>query len=215
MNIHSFSFNAFQVNTYIIWDETKECIIVDAACYQEFEKKELKDFLAHNGLKPVKLLNTHCHIDHILGNPYIEMEFGLRPYIHAAGKVFLQNAVEHAWSFGFELEKVVDPIGFVEDGEEISFGNSRLKVLYTPGHADGSICLLSEESGFVVTGDVLFNGSIGRTDLPTGDFNLLIESITNKLLSLPSDITVFPGHGPSSSIGDEKMHNPFLTASDY
>lgn len=214
MNIHTFSFNAFQVNTYLIWDETLECIIIDAACYQEFERDELLGFIKEKGLKPVKLLNTHCHVDHLLGNSFIFETFQLRPIIHRAGQVFLVNAIEHAWSFGFEMDTVIEPAEYVEEGDEIVFGKSRLKVLYTPGHADGSICLLSVEGEFVISGDVLFKGSIGRTDLPTGNFDILLGNITNKLLSLPSHYAVYPGHRQATSIEAEMLYNPYLEGSD-
>lgn len=214
MNIHSFCFNGFQVNTYLLWDETNECVIIDAACYQEFEKKELLHFIERNQLKPVKLLNTHCHIDHILGNSYVYDTFGLKPVIHSAGMMFLHNAKDHAWSFGFDMDRVIEPVDFVEENDIIVFGNSTLKVLYTPGHADGSICLLSEKGRFVITGDVLFYGSIGRTDLPSGNYQLLISNILNKLMTLPSDYIVYPGHGSSTSIKEEAIHNPFLSGSD-
>jgi glyoxylase-like metal-dependent hydrolase (beta-lactamase superfamily II) len=126
----------------------------------------------------------------------------------------LVNAIDHAWSFGFEMDQVIEPVDYVEEGDEIAFGKSHLKVIYTPGHADGSICLLCEEGEFVISGDVLFQGSIGRTDLPTGDFNVLLGNITNKLLTLPSHYTVYPGHGPSTTIGAEVLYNPYLDGSD-
>jgi hydroxyacylglutathione hydrolase len=161
-------------------------------------------------LKPVALLNTHTHIDHILGNNFIYETYGLKPLVHKAGEVFLESAPEHGSMFGLNVKKMVLPEKYLEENQAFRFGHSSLEVLYTPGHVDGSVCLVSHESRFVITGDVLFNGSIGRTDLPTGDFDLLAESITEKLYTIPDDYIAYPGHGPVTTIGDEKSENPFV-----
>ncbi|MBC8489440.1 MAG: MBL fold metallo-hydrolase [Bacteroidetes bacterium] len=209
ITIEKFAFNPFQVNTYILSDETKECVIIDPGCYEPSEEKMLSQYIASKNLKPVKLLYTHCHVDHIFGTNYIARTYGLKPVIHKAGLPFHTNGHEHARMYGFEIEPVIEPVDFIEDGDIIKFGNSELKVVYTPGHADGSICFINYPQKFIITGDVLFRDSIGRTDFPTGNFDILIESIHNKLFILDDDFTVYSGHGPETSIGYEKVNNPY------
>jgi len=210
LQIKIFEFNAFQVNTIILYDETKECVIIDAACYHESEQNKLRKFIESESLKPVKLINTHCHIDHILGCNFMSDQYGLDLGIHEAGKLFIDVAAEHALDFGFTIDHIHVPLYFLNEDSIIKFGKTSLKVLYTPGHADGSICFLNEESKLVIVGDVLFRESIGRTDLPTGNFELLKKSIHEKLFTLPNDYTVIPGHGPKTTIGYEKENNPFV-----
>ncbi|MEI6820819.1 MAG: MBL fold metallo-hydrolase [Bacteroidota bacterium] len=210
ITIKKFVFNDFQVNCYVLYDETKECIIVDAANYNKSEDDELANYITNEGLKPVCLVNTHCHIDHILGSAFVENTYGLGITMHAAGKVFLDNAIAQANVYGFNLKGVAKVTGSLNEGDKIKFGNSELEVLYTPGHADGSICLVNHTQEFVITGDVLFQESIGRTDLPTGDYDLLKKNIITKLFTLEVTYIVYPGHGPSTSIGNEAMNNPFI-----
>ncbi len=210
ITIERFVFNAFQENTFLLYDETGECIIIDPGCYDQHEQVELVHFIDSKNLKPVKLLYTHCHIDHILGNNFICETYNLKPEIHKAGLPFLLNGHKQGELYGFYLQKITEPENFIEDGDSIRFGHSVLRVAYTPGHADGSVCFINEEQKFVITGDVLFHEGIGRTDFPTGDFNLLMESIRTKLFSLEDDFVAWPGHGPETTIGHEKMNNPFV-----
>lgn len=210
INIEKFVFNPFQENTFVLFDETKECIIVDPGCYEEHEQKQLQDFISTNGLKLVKQIYTHCHVDHILGNNFIIKTYGLKPEIHKAGLPFLLNGHEQGRIYGFQMEENETTDSFIEEGDIIKFGNSELKVVYTPGHADGSICFINDDQKFVITGDVLFRDSIGRTDFPTGDFDVLMQSIHQKLFTLDDDFTVYCGHGPETSIGYEKVNNPFI-----
>ena len=211
ITVKKFVFNSFQVNTYVLFDETKECVIIDAACYEDFEKEELVEYIAKEGLKPVRLLDTHCHIDHILGNNFVADKYNLGIEIHRDGLPFHKGVKSHGVAFGFDLEPLTEPSNFLKEGDKVKFGNSELEVLYTPGHADGSVCFLNRKQKFVIVGDVLFNQSIGRTDLPTGDYDLLIKSIREKLFTLSDDFTIYPGHGPETSIGFEKVNNPYLT----
>lgn len=208
--IKVFVFNPFQENTYLLYDETGECLIVDPGCYSTDEEQQLLNYLKDNKLKPVALVNTHTHIDHVLGNRFIFKSFGLKPIIHPAGEVFLHSAAAHGSMFGLTVGEMVFPEKFINEKDILKFGNSSLEVIYTPGHADGSVCLANHEERFVITGDVLFNGSIGRTDLPTGNFEILEKSITQKLYTLPDDYTVYPGHGMETTIGDEKRDNPYV-----
>jgi glyoxylase-like metal-dependent hydrolase (beta-lactamase superfamily II) len=203
-------FNAFQVNTFVLFDETKECVIIDPACYEPHEEKELIAFIEKEGLKPVAVLYTHCHIDHILGNNFVVKHYKIPALAHRDSLPFMATSPSYGTTFGFEVDEPIMPGKFIEDGQEISFGNQKLKALHTPGHAAGSICFYHEKDGFVIAGDVLFSGSIGRTDLPTGDFELLISSINEKLMTLPDEVKVFPGHGPATTIGHERNTNPFL-----
>ena len=210
ITIKNFVFNTFMVNTFLLFDETREAIIVDAACSDEREEEHLENFLETNSLKLVRNINTHCHIDHILGNSFIENRYGIRPEYHPASEQFLIRAKEIGESYGCRIDRVPNASRFLEDGEMIQWGDSSLKVIYTPGHADGSCSLYNQEQGFVLTGDVLFRDSIGRTDFPTGNFDLLIKSIREKLFTLPDDTEVYPGHGPETEIGYEKLNNPFI-----
>ncbi len=210
INIKKFVFSPFSENTYLLYDETGECIIIDPGCYSPYEENILTGFIKSNNLKPVRQIFTHCHIDHIFGINFIHEQFGLNPEIHRAALPFLTNATQHAGMFGFEIQKPVKPKTFIAEGDKIKFGSSELDVVYTPGHADGSICFINFPQKFVITGDVLFRDSIGRTDLPTGDFDLLMDSIHTKLFTLDDDFTVYAGHGEDTTIGYEKVNNPFI-----
>jgi glyoxylase-like metal-dependent hydrolase (beta-lactamase superfamily II) len=210
LQIKRFVFNPFQVNTYVVYDETKACVIIDAACSDRSEEEALEQFISDNQLKPVQILNTHNHIDHILGNAFVSEKYSLPVTAHPDGARYMNNAFAHAQSFGLNLTKVSEPTLKIEDGDWISFGNSRLKVLFAPGHADGSVCFYDDKTPFVIAGDVLFYQSIGRTDLPGGDYDLLKESIWSKLFVLPDETIVYPGHGPQTTIGSEKINNPFV-----
>ncbi len=208
--IKQFAFNPFQVNTYVLSDSSGECAIIDPGMHDGGEQLQLTEYIRQQGLTPVLLLNTHTHIDHIAGNDFVQKTYGLPLTAHPEAAVFLDHAPAQASVYGLKLENVVTIEKFVEDGDIITFGNTRLEVFYTPGHADGSVCFYCAQSNFVITGDVLFNQSIGRTDLPTGDFDLLQESIWKKLFTLPETTLVYPGHGPHTTIGAEKSDNPFV-----
>ncbi|MFZ4399895.1 MAG: MBL fold metallo-hydrolase [Bacteroidales bacterium] len=210
ITIKKFIFNGFQVNTYLLYDETKECIIIDAANYDVNEDAVLSNFIEKEKLKPVAQIYTHCHIDHILGSAFVEKQYNIGMGIHSEGKGFLMNASNQATMYGFNLKSTAQATSLINEGDKITFGNSELDVIYTPGHADGSICFINHAQKFVLSGDVLFHESIGRTDLPTGNFELLHKNIVNKLFSLSDAYVVYPGHGPETSIGHEKMNNPFL-----
>lgn len=211
MEIHQITFNTFQENTFILWDNTGDCIIIDPGCYERNEELELVDFINKNNLNPVKLINTHCHIDHILGNKFVSEKWDLELYMNKIDLPLLEGSGDIARMYGFENYKGSPyPKHYLEEGDILEFGESKLEILFTPGHAPGHICLFNKEEGFIVSGDVLFNGSIGRTDLPGGDFDTLIESIKTKLMTLQDETIVYCGHGPSTSIGRERLSNPFL-----
>ncbi len=208
--IKTLVFNAFQVNTYVLFDQTRECVIIDPACYEPDEERQLVAFIEKEQLKPVAVLYTHGHIDHILGNNFVVKHFGIPAITHRDSLPFISNSPAYGKTFGFDASDPILPEKFIEDGDVILFGNQQLTALHTPGHAAGSICYYHQAEGFVIAGDVLFSGSIGRTDLPTGDFDLLINSINEKLLTLPNQVKVFPGHGQATTIGQERHTNPFL-----
>lgn len=210
ITVNQLVFNGFQVNTYVLSDETKECVIIDAANYDQRENQKLADFIENKGLKPVLHINTHCHVDHVLGGAFVEEKYGIGVSIHPDSNGFILKAKEQAMMYGFNLNKIANISNYINEGEKIKFGNSELDIIYTPGHAAGSICIISHPDEFVITGDVLFHESIGRTDLPTGDFDMLKNNILTKLFILPDVYTVYPGHGPETSIGHEKGNNPFL-----
>ena len=211
MKIKSFTFNPFQENTYVIYDNTKECIIIDPGCYTEEEQVKLKKFITNHNLKPVKMINTHCHIDHILGNKFISNEWGVELYIHKSDLPILENAENIAKIYGFEnYEKSPYPKHFLNEDDILTFGKSNFKILFTPGHAPGHICLYNKENNLLVGGDLIFQGSIGRTDLPGGSQKILIQSINTKIFPLPNETQIFCGHGPSTNLGYEKETNPFL-----
>ncbi|MEI7499625.1 MAG: MBL fold metallo-hydrolase [Bacteroidota bacterium] len=210
IKIEKFIFNAFMVNTYLLYDETNECIIIDPACYDQDEQEELKDFITGNKLKLVRNLITHCHIDHVLGNDFIAQTYGIYPEYYKSSNPFFHTLKEIGSSFGYSINRIPQPKRFIEDGETLNWGNSLIMALYTPGHAEGSVCFYNEPRGFVITGDVLFKDTIGRTDLPSGNFEHLMQSIKTKLFTLPEDTVVYPGHGPETSIGYEKENNPFI-----
>ena len=211
MNVKSFTFNPFQENTYIVYDKTKECLIIDPGCYTDAERKELKAFIEEKGLNPVKLINTHCHIDHILGNKFASEQWDLELYMHKEDLPLLQNAGNIGKMYGLEdYEGSPYPKHFLAQGDTLTFGESSFDILFTPGHAPGHICLYSKENNLLIAGDVIFQRSIGRTDLPGGDHSTLINSIITQLFPLPNETQIFCGHGPSTNLGYEKEHNPFL-----
>jgi hydroxyacylglutathione hydrolase len=211
MKIKSFTFNPFQENTYVVYDDTKECIIIDPGCYTEKERTELRRFITSEGLKPVKLINTHCHIDHVLGNKFVSELWDLELYMNKEDLPLLENAGNIGKMYGMEdYEGSPYPKHFLAQDDILTFGESSFKILFTPGHAPGHICLYSKENNLVIAGDVLFQGSIGRTDLPGGDHSTLINSIITQLFPLPNETQVYCGHGPATNLGYEKEHNPFL-----
>lgn len=212
MKIHSLTFNYFSENTYVLYDDTKQCAIIDPGCSNREEEKQLSTFIEKNELKPVLLLNTHCHIDHILGNYFVADTYKLDLHIHKEDLPVLNAGTLIAERYGFPYNPSPQPAHFLEEGKPVHFGNTRLEVIFTPGHSAGSVCFINPFEKSIIAGDVLFNGSIGRTDLPGGDFDTLKNSIQTKLYKLPDDYIVYPGHGDPTSIGKEKNTNPFVKA---
>lgn len=210
IHVASFAFNPFQENTYILYDETKECIIIDPGCYTSNEQKRLEAFIAKEELKPVRLINTHCHLDHICGNAFVSQKYGLDLEAHEGEQVVLDASLDHGKMYGFVFEPSPNIMHTIQEGDEIKFGHSTLKTLFTPGHSPASISLYCEQDKFVIAGDVLFFMSIGRTDLPGGNHDLLLQSIREKLFTLPDETIVYNGHGQKTQIAFEKLNNPFF-----
>jgi len=211
MTIKTFTFNPFQENTYLVFDETNEAVIIDAGCLQAGEKQILTRFIEDNKLTLKRVLNTHLHLDHQFGNKFLFDTYGIAPEACVEDEFLLENVVAQARSYGFPVTEEAQSLGaYITENQEITFGNSSLKAIHAPGHSPGSMVLYSEKDGVMFAGDVLFQGSIGRTDLPKGDYASLILAINKKLLVLPDSTVVYCGHGPSTTIGYEKKNNPYL-----
>lgn len=210
MTIRKFTFNAFQENTFILSDDSNECIIFDPGCSNTQENQELKTYVEEVGLTPVRLINTHCHIDHVLGNKFVSDTWQLPLEAHAGEVTVLESGLQVSQMYGIAYTPSPPIAKYIEAGEEVKFGDSTLQTYFTPGHSPASLSFYHQQSKNLIAGDVLFYGSIGRTDLPGGNFDTLIKSIKEQLFPLGDDVIVHPGHGPSTSIGFEKDNNPFL-----
>jgi hydroxyacylglutathione hydrolase len=211
MRLKSFTFNPFQQNTYLIWDETSTAAIIDPGNHSNTEHIQLQQFISDNKLSLKRCLLTHAHIDHVLGCDFIHRTYGLLPEVHQKDLFFIERMSQTANMYGIPFEQAPAPEMFIEEGQIISVGTVELKCLFTPGHSPGSISFYNAKAGVVISGDVLFMQSIGRTDLPMGNHETLIQSIQTELFSLPDTTKVYSGHGPATTIGNEKLHNPFLT----
>lgn len=211
MKIFRGVFSPIQVNTYIIAGNDRECIVIDCGCYGEEEERRLEEMLSSRGLTPVMLLGTHSHLDHVFGNRFMLERYGLRTWFHEGDRPNYLNAPKHSLMFGLPMEAPPDPEGFLTDGQEITAAGITLKVIAVPGHSPGGIALWSEADGVVFTGDALFAGSIGRSDLPGGDHEQLMENIRERLFTLPPETVVYPGHGPETTIRQEMETNPFFS----
>lgn len=209
LHIVPFTFNPFQENTYVVHNG-REAVLVDPGCWNGGEEHELETYLDGNALTPVRLVLTHAHLDHVFGCAWVEQRYGLRPWMHRADLDLLHGAPAQGRMYGVHCEPSPEPEGFLEEGDTIALGNARMEVLFVPGHAPGHIALFCREERTVIVGDVLFNRSIGRTDLPGGDLGTLLKSITTKLLPLGDEVVVHSGHGPATTIGAERRSNPFL-----
>lgn len=211
LSVHSFTFNPFQENTYIIINEKKHCWIIDPGMYDSNETKRVTDFIATEGLSPQAIINTHAHIDHIFGIQALKDAYNIPFGLHEKDLPVLQNAVGSAMMFGLDFKKTPTVDFYLEAGKPYALGDDdALEVRFTPGHAPGHVVFYNAKSGWVINGDVLFQQSIGRTDLPGGNFDTLINSIRTQLFTLPDETTVYTGHGPATTIGEEKLNNPFL-----
>jgi hydroxyacylglutathione hydrolase len=212
MKVVGFTFNAFSENTYLLIDEaTQQCAIVDPGCYDAHEQQALRQYVEEQGLHVALLLNTHAHIDHVLGNYFVLATWPGTPFLlHPLDLPTLRAVPTYAGPYGFARYQPAEPSGELAAGQPVRFGDTELEVRFAPGHAPGHVVFYHAPSSTVIGGDVLFQQSIGRTDLPGGDHSTLIRSIETQLLTLPDDTTVYPGHGPATTIGAERRSNPFL-----
>lgn len=210
MKIKPFVFNDFSVNSFVIFDDTKECIIVDPGCISPAERELLDGFINDNQLKPVKLVNTHCHVDHVAGVNYIKQKYKIPFYAHKDDDSNLADAERAGQLYGMRIDTPPKVDHYLSHGDVVEFGDSKVDILHLPGHSKGSVALFAEEDKFVVVGDVLFNGSVGRTDLNGGSLDELMNSIKSVLFKLEDDVIVYSGHGPETTIGNEVRSNPFL-----
>jgi hydroxyacylglutathione hydrolase len=210
LTVKAFTFNPVEENTYILYNEEKQCCIIDPGCYFPEEKAKLKTFIEDNALEPVLLLNTHCHLDHVFGNKFIHDTWGLPLHIHEKEKQMLDLAPVSGDMWQLPFENYRGPLVFIKENTNITVGDDPLEIRFTPGHSPGHVCFYDQPDGFVISGDVLFNGSIGRTDLPGGDFDILTSSIQTQLFTLPDETKIYSGHGPMTTVGLEKMNNPFV-----
>ncbi|QQS30145.1 MAG: MBL fold metallo-hydrolase [Sphingobacteriales bacterium] len=210
IQVESFTFNPFSENTYLLYDQTGECLIIDPGCHNEAERKRLVAFIEKKKLTPVLLINTHCHVDHVAGNRFVADKYNIPLAIHEGEVPVLAFALQSGMLWGFRIDESPKASVYLVPGETLRFGESELEILFTPGHSPASICLYSKQDSFVIGGDVLFRGSIGRTDLPGGSYRTLIKSIEEQLLPLGDEVVVYSGHGPATTIGYERLNNPFL-----
>jgi hydroxyacylglutathione hydrolase len=210
LQVKSFCFNPFQENTYILYGTSKTCVIIDPGCYDSSEQEKLSGFITSEGLRPTHLLNTHGHVDHVFGNKYVAEKYKLSPEINQKDVVVLESLLQVSRLYNLHAEASPTPSVFLNEGDQILVEKSILDIVFTPGHSPGSICFICHDEHFVIGGDVLFYESIGRSDLPGGNHETLLQSIKEKLFVLPDDYKVYSGHGPVTTIGHEKKHNPFL-----
>ncbi|MBK3516943.1 MBL fold metallo-hydrolase [Carboxylicivirga marina] len=212
MKIDIIPINPWQENTYILSDETKECVIVDPGCLSPEERESVAQFIEDKGYKPVRLLQTHMHLDHVFGSKFIADKYNLKLEAHKDDEFWGEQTVEYAANFGMQVDSNPPAIGnYLNEGDTISFGSSTLEVIHVPGHSPGGVVFYSKEDKIAIVGDVLFRESIGRADLPGGDFDTLVSNIKEKLLVLDDEVSIYPGHGPASTIGHERTNNPFLS----
>ncbi|MCU0419204.1 MAG: MBL fold metallo-hydrolase [Cyclobacteriaceae bacterium] len=210
LQVQTFTFNPLEENTYVLFDYTKHAAIIDPGCYEKAEENELRDFLSDAGLTVTHLINTHGHIDHVLGNAFVKRTYHVPLYIHPLEEPVLRAATAYAAMYGFPAYQPAQPDQWLAPGTDITIGHTRFQVLFLPGHAPGHIGLYQNESRVLISGDVLFHRSVGRTDLPGGDWGTLVQSIQQGVFSLPDEVVIYPGHGPTTTVGEEKQHNPFV-----
>ena len=210
LTLKVFTFSPIRENTYVLFNEQRQAIIIDPGCYFSAEEEMLNNYIQTEGLQPTLLLNTHCHLDHVFGNRWVHQTYGLELYIHAGEKIVLEKAPISGQNWGLPFTNYDGPLHFLKEGDRIALGSDELLVIETPGHSPASICFYCEAQQILIAGDVLFRESIGRTDLPGASHELLLNSIREKLWKLPDAVAVYPGHGMPTTIGYEKINNPHL-----
>ncbi len=210
--LQTFEFSPIQENTYLLYNEHNDCIIIDPGCYFEEEREMLASFIQSKNLNPILLLNTHCHLDHVFGNKFVAEKYGLIPHIHPLEKKLLEYAPTSGLMYNLPFDNYTGELAYIDEGSILKVGEDELVAVFTPGHSPGSLSFYCKKQLFIISGDVLFQRSIGRTDLPGGDHATLIRSIKEKLMILPDETVVHSGHGPSTTVIAERNGNPFLKA---
>lgn len=210
LQVKAFTFNPIQENTYVLYNEKNNAIIIDPGCYGTTEELLLHSFITENKLQVKHLINTHCHLDHVFGNKFVSNTYGIDLLIHPLEELLLQYAPISGEKWGLPFENYNGKLHFIEEGLNIKIDDDVLQVLHTPGHSPGSITLYCKPQHFIISGDVLFKQSIGRTDLPGGNHENLLNSIQQKIMQLPNETMVYSGHGSSTTVGAEKIENPYL-----
>ena len=210
LSLYTLTFNPLQENTYILAAENNECWIIDPGCYERQEQTELFELIASKQLTPVKIINTHCHVDHVLGNAVVKRKYNIPLLIHPIEEHYLRAVVTYASNYGFAAYEPAEPDGFLDVKVPMKLGDHEIQLLFVPGHSPGHIALYNKEQNLCIAGDVLFRQSIGRTDLPGGNHEQLLQAIRTQLFTLPGETVVYPGHGPSTTIEFEKRYNPFF-----
>lgn len=208
--VKAFTFSPVQENTYVLFNETGVAIVIDPGCYFEEERDLLRNFITQNKLEPKLLLNTHCHLDHVFGNKWIHENWDLLLHIHPNEKQVLDFAPASGLMWNLPFDNYNAELVYLQEGQKVQLGTDELEMIFAPGHSPGHLCFYCRKQGFLIGGDVLFRESIGRTDLPGGNHATLISNIKTKLFTLPDETVVYSGHGPATTIGYEKKHNPFL-----
>ncbi|MCX6204499.1 MAG: MBL fold metallo-hydrolase [Bacteroidetes bacterium] len=210
LTIKDFCFSPFQENTYVLYNELKHAIIIDPGCYTRMEEKMLTDFINKQDLTPTLLLNTHCHLDHVFGNNYVSETYGLTAHFHPNEQIVIDRLPEAAAKWGVPTEAYKGPVQYIQQDEIIPFGEDSFTVLLTPGHSPGSVCFYHAGQDFMIGGDLIFKDGVGRTDLPGANPQDLIKSIREQIFPLPDTLTIYSGHGPATTWGREKEHNPYI-----
>lgn len=210
LKVKSFVFSPIQENTYLLYNEFNDCMIIDPGCYFSEEEDELVGFITQSNLTPRMLLNTHCHLDHVFGNKFVAGTYELTLQLHEKEKMLLDYAPTSGLVYNMPFDNYTGEYIYLKEGDKIKLGEDELSVIEAPGHSPGHICFYCAKQNFIISGDVLFNRSIGRTDLPGGDHETLLKNIRKKLFVLPDETVVYSGHGPETTVGEEKKHNPFL-----
>lgn len=210
IQVHQLTFGPFAENTYILSDEDNNAIIIDPGMYHADENARFFEYINAQNLKPFRMILTHAHLDHVFGVNWVNETYGLVPEVNQEDKFIYDNAATVAHQYGLKMDSLIAPVVGLEDGSEFEFGGENVRIFLAPGHSPGSVCFYIKSQEVLIAGDVIFQGSIGRTDLPGGSYEVLMSSIRSKVMILPDEVTIYSGHGPITTVGQERIANPFI-----